>query len=99
VQTYTFQLTGIKDGKAVSMYVTCPPHPTSKMPLLSANSRASGIFRETIGVPEYTSMYVGDAERWFTLMSDPYITPEDHEWLHGGADAIHCWEYFTEEVE
>lgn len=97
MQTYTYQMTGIKDGKPISMFVTTTAHPTivSKHPESQACNRAYRLFTEIIGNSPYTWIYVGDAERWFALMNDPYITPEDHEWLHMGDDAIRCWEYFS----
>lgn len=100
MQTYTFQMTGInKNGKHISMFVTTTAHPTivSQFPDRQAENRAYRLFEEVIGNAPYTWIYVGDAERWFMLMNDPYITEEDHDWLHMGEDAIRCWQYFTEQ--
>ncbi len=96
MQTYTFQLTGIKDGKPRSLYVTTTAHPdiVSQYPLLQAAQRARRIYREVFGNESFTDLYIGDAERWFALMNDPYITSEDHDWLHSVENA-YLWGHFS----
>jgi hypothetical protein len=98
MQTYTFQLTGIKGGNTRSMYITtyAPETNPSVHPLLIAGNRARQIFHDYTGVFPYTWQHLGDAIRWFEVgLQEPGETSDvDLKWFNS-VDTDNLWAHFS----